>query len=106
MLNSKGAICDATIANVFIIKNDKILTPSLSEGCVKGVMRRFLLENLHTLGFKIEERSLNVGDLIKADEVFLSNAIYGIRWVRQYSGVKYNYSQTLHIYNSLIRNIR
>ena len=44
LLNSFDRVCDSAIANVFIIKKNKIYTPPLTEGCVAGVMRRWMLE--------------------------------------------------------------
>ena len=73
-------VCDATIANIFIIKNEVIYTPSLKEGCVAGIMRRFLLENLPLHGFRTTaEASITPEDLLAADEVFVSNAVRGLR---------------------------
>ncbi|MEP7277610.1 MAG: aminotransferase class IV [Bacteroidota bacterium] len=81
LLNTAGRLCDASIANIFIVKNKIINTCPLQEGCVAGIMRRFLLENLPLHGFDTREQQLSTEDLVQADEVFLSNAIRGIQWV-------------------------
>ncbi|HJS53971.1 MAG TPA: aminotransferase class IV, partial [Chitinophagaceae bacterium] len=86
ILNHHNRICDATIANVFWIKDAKIFTPPLSEGCVAGVMRKNILDlrlQIADLGLHLEESELAPGDLLNADEVFLTNVTTGIRWVRQ-----------------------
>ena len=44
ILNQHDRICDSTIANVFWVKDNKIFTPPLNEGCVAGVMRKKILE--------------------------------------------------------------
>ena len=88
LLNNYGRIADSTIANIFIIKDETIYTPALSEGCIAGVMRRFILEELK-LNFKIMEREISVNDLENADEVFLTNSIKGIRWVKQFKDKEY-----------------
>ena len=82
LLNNYDRICETTIANVFIIKDGIIYTPPLSEGCVAGVMRRFIIEKL-TLSFKIVEKPLSISHIENADELFVTNAIRGIRWVKQ-----------------------
>ena len=82
ILNSKGNICDSTIANIFFIKDKTIYTAALTEGCVAGVMRKWLIENLGILNYKVEETSVSKKLLLDADEVFLSNSIYNIRWVK------------------------
>ena len=81
ILNSKGNICDSTIANIFFIKDKIIYTTSLSEGCVAGVMRNWLINTLRILNYKVEEIIVTKSILCDADEVFLSNSIYNIRWV-------------------------
>ncbi|HVI46553.1 MAG TPA: aminotransferase class IV [Chitinophaga sp.] len=79
LLNQYGRIADSTIANVFVVHRNTIYTPPLSEGGVCGVMRKHLLKT--ELPFRIEEKPLTVEDLENADEIFLTNAISGIRWV-------------------------
>ena len=81
VLNSHGRIADSSIANLFYIKGNCIFTPALSEGCVAGVMRRYLLESLPAAGFTVREKETTIDDLESAEEVFLTNALKGIRWV-------------------------
>lgn len=83
LLNTNAGICETTIANIFIIKNNVVYTPSLSEGCVAGVMRRMVIKNLVNANWKIIEKEINVTELLNADEVFLTNSLYEIRWVRR-----------------------
>lgn len=87
VLNEYGRIADSSIANVFIVRNSSIITPPLSEGCVDGVMRRYLLQELRSkildAGFYLAEKPCTPEDLATADELFLTNAIRGIRWVKQ-----------------------
>jgi branched-chain amino acid aminotransferase len=86
LLNASGNICDSTKANIFLVKNEVIRTPSLSEGCINGVMRRHLLESLPAMGWKVEDGTIAPGDLEQADEIFRTNAIYGIRSVTSFNG--------------------
>jgi branched-chain amino acid aminotransferase len=81
IFNSEGNVCDSTIANVFYIKNEIIYTPALTQGCVAGVMRKFLIDKIRTLGFTVHETVVTKVDILHADEVFLSNSIYNVRWV-------------------------
>lgn len=81
ILNSKGNICDSPIANIFFIKDKIIYTTALSEGCVAGVMRNWLINTLRILNYKVEEIIVTKNILCEADEVFLSNSIYNIKWV-------------------------
>jgi branched-chain amino acid aminotransferase len=85
VLNTYERIADSTIANVFVIKDKEIFTPPLSEGCVNGVMRRYLIEQ-----YEIKEAALTVDTILSADELFLTNAMYGIRWVKQFRNRTYD----------------
>ena len=89
VLNSLGRVADSSIANLFYVRGETIYTPSLSEGCVAGVMRQWLIESLPAAGFRVEERPVAPEDLILAEEVFVSNAIRGVRWVRSFGGMTY-----------------
>ena len=90
LLNAFGRVADATIANVFIIKDGIVKTPRIDEGGINGIMRRVLIEKLPLIDLQIQETTLNVEELLDADELFLSNSIYGIRWVNQFKKQTYN----------------
>ena len=90
ILNTSGRVCDSTIANVFYIKDGIIYTPPLSEGCVAGVMRNHLLSQLPEQGYNVIEKETDIDDLLNADELFLTNAVSGLRWVGEFKGKKYD----------------
>lgn len=98
LLNNYNRVCDTTIANIFIIKDDIIYTPPLSEGCVAGVMRRFVIEILQRSNFKILEKPLSIEEVGNSDEVFVTNSISGIRWVKQFCEIKYANKQIKEIF--------
>ena len=104
VLNVHERICDSSIANVFWIKDKTIYTPPLSEGCVAGVMRKYLLEKMQDAGKKIYEAPLTVETIENADEVFLTNAIQGIRWVKRFREKTFINIQTREIYNRFINH--
>jgi branched-chain amino acid aminotransferase len=105
VLNTDGYIADSTIANIFIIKDMIIHTPALKEGCVNGVMRRYLLETLPSAGYEVKQVSLTPELLQHADEVFLTNAINGIRWVKQFRDTGYRHEMVTEIYTRYIQTI-
>lgn len=105
VLNSLGNIADATIANLFIIKDDIISTPGLDQGCINGVMRRYLMEQLNAAGYVFKETAVAIEEVLAADEVFLSNSIYGIRWVKQYKNTVFGNNKTFEIYNRYLKTI-
>ena len=102
LLNSNNNIADSTIANVFIIKNNEIKTPALTEGCVAGVMRKHIIETLKQQNTIVAETTINIEDIANADEVFLTNAIKGIMWVRQFGENNYMNFETRKIYKEVL----
>lgn len=101
VLNAKSFLCDSSRANLFIIKGRNMYTPALHQGCVNGVMRRKVLEETKSMGYRIYQGEVEEPLLLAADEVFLTNAIQVIRWVRSYKGAFYECIQTRQIFESL-----
>lgn len=101
LLNPYNRLADATIANVFIIKDGLIKTPALSEGPVEGVMRRHLLTQLRKLDIPVLEAKLEIEEVLQASEVFLTNAIYGIRWVKQLQNSNFDSKMVHYLYKNL-----
>ena len=83
LLNPFDKIADATIANIFIVKDGIIKTPAIAEGGVNGIMKNYLLQCMRKENIPVEECSIAVDDVLQAQEVFLTNSIYGIKWVKQ-----------------------
>ena len=98
LLNTEGSLCDTSIANIFLIKDEVVYTPALTEGCIAGVMRRNLIEKLTAAGYKLVEGKLSGDELLDADEFFLTNSIYNMRWVQSVGDKKYGNTQTQKIY--------
>ena len=102
ILNTSGRVCDSTIANVFYVRDGTIFTPPLSEGCVAGVMRSHLLSQLPLSGYNVVEKETSVDDLLDADEMFLTNAINGLRWVGEFKGKTYGNAIATKIFHFTI----
>jgi branched-chain amino acid aminotransferase len=103
--NTYGNIADATIANIFLIKNGIVTTPALSEGCINGVMRRYLLEKMQGSNYPAQEGVVTSNDLETADEIFLTNAMYGIRWVKQFRNKMFTNLQIFKIYIDFVQSL-
>ena len=101
VLNSAGRIADSSIFNIFLIRNKVLYTPSLLESPVAGVMRRFLINYFHQSGHPVMETAIKVSDLEQADELFLTNALYGIRWVHSFRSSNYGNHISRQIYHEL-----
>ena len=101
VLNTDGRLCDTTIANIFLIKDEVVYTPSLQEACIAGIMRRHIIKSLTAAGFKVLEVRLSIADLEDADEVFLSNSIYNVRWVGSIDDKEYTCNHARKIYAAI-----
>ena len=72
MLNAEGFVAECTGDNVFIAKENQLLTPPLTAGALYGITRRVVLEMASELGFDAKETNLTRYDLFNADECFLT----------------------------------
>jgi branched-subunit amino acid aminotransferase/4-amino-4-deoxychorismate lyase len=97
--NPDGNLVECTHSNIFIVKSQNICTPPLSEGCVNGVMRRFLLEKKEIEGIAISEKIITKEALADADEVFLTNAVRGLQPVGSINGKVYSNNATRYIFD-------
>ncbi|MBK8563542.1 MAG: aminotransferase class IV [Saprospiraceae bacterium] len=95
LLNTAGRLACANSANIFWVKNGRLFTPPLSEGCVAGTMRAILFDIAKATKIKVQEKKGRLADLAEAEEVFLTNAIQGIRWVKEIQGMEQRYGHEL-----------
>ena len=101
LLNTTGRICDTTMANIFLVKNEIVYTASLAEGCIAGIMRKNMVQQLVKNNMQVNEGQLTVDDLLNADEVFLTNSIYNMRWVQSIGDKKYAHAVAQKIYSAV-----
>jgi len=72
LLNAEGFISECTGDNVFIVKEDHLMTPPLSAGALYGITRRVVMEIGQESGLKVSEPNLTRYDVFNADECFLT----------------------------------
>jgi branched-chain amino acid aminotransferase len=89
VLNAFGNIADGSRTNIFLIKNYEVITPALHQGCVDGVMRKWVIDELKTNGRIVKQQEVGIEMLEEADAVFLTNAVRGIKWVDGYGDIKF-----------------
>ncbi|MCR9153927.1 MAG: aminotransferase class IV [Bacteroidetes bacterium] len=84
LLNEKKEVIESTKANIFLVKGDDLITPPLESGCLKGIMRKQIIELAPQLGFTVKEEAFSPFALQKADELWLTNSVQGLQWVGKY----------------------
>ena len=87
--NTKGGILESSSANLFVVSNGVLYTPGLEEGCLAGTMRMQIINIAIANGIKVYECNILPQNLLVADEIFLTNAISGIKWVSGYRTKRY-----------------
>jgi len=81
MLDADGNIVCGTMSNMFLKYGSTLMTPAVDRCGVAGVMRRWVLETAGAVGLRAVERRIRWRDLRLAEEVFMSNAVVGLRSV-------------------------
>jgi branched-chain amino acid aminotransferase len=110
ILNQSGLIVESLASNIFLVKNDKLITPSVESGCVDGTMRRTILEIAVKNNIPvIETEGINENHLISANEAFVTNAVSGVQWISAYKDKRYFHtmaSRLIALLNEEVNNQR
>jgi branched-chain amino acid aminotransferase len=95
LLNERGEVSECTSANLFAVHGSRVLTPPLSSGCLPGVTRAVLLEELPLSDLQVQERVLLPADLESADEVFLASTTRELLPVVSVAGLRIRSSRVV-----------
>ncbi len=98
LMNSFNRICETTGSTLFWVEGRTVFTPPLTEGCVEGVVRTVLKDLLSTGTLLLLEKKCTADMLDNADEVFVTNAVRGIRSVLKIKEKQFNFDiiPTIH----------
>ncbi|MEO7386812.1 MAG: aminodeoxychorismate lyase, partial [Gammaproteobacteria bacterium] len=83
MTSTEGWVTGGTSSNLFLVSGDRLLTPAVNRAGIAGVMRRVVLESAADAGIGVWVGDLPPAVIATATEVFVTNALTGIRPVRQ-----------------------
>ena len=102
LLNNEKNVVEALNGNLFMLLGNRLITPSIEEGCLNGVMRKQILELAKQIE-KVEviEGFISPFDLQKADELFITNVIVGIQPITKYRKKEYKTDLSRLLLNSL-----
>jgi branched-chain amino acid aminotransferase len=103
--NDRGNIIESSAGNLFIVSNGVLYTPSLTDGCLGGIMRMQVINLALENGIKVYECSLNPQNLLAADELFFTNASRGLQWVGSYRTKRYTHRLASSLVEMLMKKI-
>jgi len=98
LINENKNIVEAINANIFLIKGRNIYTPALEEGCINGIIRNKIIEMIVSQKiYTIHQIAISPFELLKCDEIFVTNSIVPIQSVTQYKNKKYGNTETVKL---------
>lgn len=89
-LNSEGTILECSMSNIFFIKDDIVLTPSINLPILNGTKKKRIIEACQELNINVEETEINVNEIHKFDFIFISNSLMGAMKVAQIEDILYD----------------
>ena len=105
LLDSFGRVADAISSNVFWVKGTTYYTTPITDGAIDGVLRRKIIQLIKDNNMIFYEISILPDELLQADEVFLTNAGWGIKSVTGFGEKKYDTTQTKQLFQLLMQHI-
>lgn len=95
LLNERGEVAECTSANIFVAQGGQVYTPPISSGCLPGVTRAVLIEEVRpSSGLRVKEKTLLLNDLESADEVFITSTTRELLPVVSIEGLKVKGART------------
>jgi branched-subunit amino acid aminotransferase/4-amino-4-deoxychorismate lyase len=105
LLDKKKHIVEGSRTNIFLIKDNELLTPSLKSHCLNGITRKYVFKAARGFRFRCKEANLKFEDLLSADLVFVTNALRGLIKVHSIDGKNTSEQKSaIRIYKSLRHN--
>ncbi len=104
VLNTDGAVADSCLANLFLVKAGTLYTTDPDQGAVEGVMQSWWIDELAAT-MPVRRRAISLRDLLEAEEVFLTNALFGIRWVGRIGETSFGNTVSQTLYHHHLRTI-
>lgn len=78
LLDAQGCVTEATMSNVFLVRDGCLETPRLDRCGVAGIMRELVMELAIQMGMAVREVRCRLPQVLRADEVFLTNSLIGV----------------------------
>lgn len=105
MQDLEGDVIEGTMSNLFLVTNGALLTPDLSQCGVEGVMRGAVLERAAALGISQRVGRVQLRDVQRAQELFVTNSLIGIWPVRRFEHREYRIGAVTRALQQAVRDL-
>ncbi|HMW04085.1 MAG TPA: branched-chain amino acid transaminase [Leptospiraceae bacterium] len=82
-LDSRGFVSEGSAENIFIIRDGRLITPSLTSSILEGITRRSVIDLARKLGIEVIERDVTRSELYVCDEAFFSGTGVQVAWIKE-----------------------
>lgn len=100
-LNFNGELTEATLSNVFLVKNEEIITPPVDAGLLPGITREIILEIAPFLGLEAKEKTVKKEEVFEAEEIFITSSLREVMPVVELEGKKIGLGQPGPVYQKI-----
>ncbi|MCD6430561.1 MAG: aminotransferase class IV [Deltaproteobacteria bacterium] len=105
-LNQEGELCEGSFSNLFLIRDENLLTPPLTAGLLPGITRAFILDTADRLHLDCQETPLYERDIKKCDGAFLTSSLMEMAPLIELSEHKFNLGRTSKLRSTLQETFR
>ena len=103
-LSSEDTVLESSVANIFVVRHNKLYTAPVGPNVLEGIMRRKVMDVAHEYFDQVEESGANMDQVYKADAVFGSNSVRGLFLIDQVDGHEINYNEAFMTKFELLKN--
>lgn len=102
LLNDTKNVVESTNGNIFMLMDNVLITPPISEGCLNGIMRKQIIRLVKSMdSIKFVEKEISPFDLQKAEELFITNVVTGIQPITKYRKKEYQTAFSVQLLEKL-----
>ena len=105
LLDQDSNVIECISSNIFMRIGKTIYTPKMSHVGIKGVTRELFIKIVKQLGFKIKEAIFSLDKLLKADEVFITNSLFGVLQVKKIKNRSWQHQELASLFNHKLENL-
>jgi 4-amino-4-deoxychorismate lyase len=103
MLNANQHVIEASMSNLFAVKENKLYTPQLKQSGINGIMRDAIIDLITKNNLTLSIINLTLEDLYTMDELFISNSLIGVKSVTKLADYHYQQKTTMKIFEQLLK---